>query len=315
MRTPFRPAALALTALAALGWADTTLYTGTRSISDQGIALRAWGSGTAAESDDAAYEGTTSVRVSSRNFFQGGILNMQAPVDLSAAYADASNLLAFTLYIPKVATSGGGGGGTGPGASGGGGRGNSQAGDGGEQGGRGGGGATVVAPTEGLQTIRVVLTTSDGKKSEAFLKVGGLVADQRGWVRAAVPLQAIKGLGASDKKVTSMALAGDTVGTFYVGQASILNDSTPVYGEASPAELNLALGDEVTFSGNGSAGWSPLKYQWDFDSSNGVQVDAEGQFVKRRFLRPGDYVVTLTVVDAYGLKKPHTSTVKVTVNP
>ena len=79
--------------------------------------------------------------------------------------------------------------------------------------------------------------------------------------------------------------------------------------------MNLALGDQVTFSGSGFGGATPLRYTWDFDSADGVGVDSEGQSVIRRFRKPGDYTITLTITDIYGLKKPYTTTIKVTVNP
>ncbi len=44
-------------------------------------------------------------------------------------------------------------------------------------------------------------------------------------------------------------------------------------------------------------------------------MDAEGQIVKRKFRVPGEYTITLTISDAFGLKQPFQTTIKVTVNP
>ncbi|MBS1713618.1 MAG: PKD domain-containing protein [Armatimonadetes bacterium] len=305
---------LALTALFAATAHAQTLYTPTRSAKDQGMSFKSWGSGTIAETDEAAFEGTTSIRVSSRNFFQGGIVTFATPVDLGAAYADKNNLLQFVLRIPASATgsapaAGGGaaGGGKGPG------RGSGLA--GGESGGGSQNeGAGASAPV-GLENIRLVLTTSDGLKSEAFLEVKGRGADERGWTKAGIPLHAIRGFDRTNKSVTSIALAGDATATFYIGEVGVLNDATPVFGEITQGDLNLALGDVVNFIANGYAGSSPLKFEWDFDAADGLQVDATNQVVKRRFSKPGTYVVTLTVTDVYGLKAPHTSKINVVVNP
>jgi PKD repeat protein len=79
--------------------------------------------------------------------------------------------------------------------------------------------------------------------------------------------------------------------------------------------MNLALGDTVTFTATGDGGSSILKYSWDFDSADGIQTDAEGRSVQRRFRKAGDFVITLTISDYYGLKAPYTATVKVKVNP
>lgn len=308
-----------------------TIYNPTRSVKDQGMSLKSWGSGTIAETDETAFEGTTSIRVSSRNFFQGGIITFATPVDLTKAYTDKSNLLQFTMHVPGLATgSAAGGGGKGGGAKGGGGLG-SLGGDGGKGGGVSGGGGELgqnrgasgepsgggvtVTSTASLEKIRLIVTTSDGIRSEAFLDIKGKVADPKGWLKTSIPLQAIAGFSRTNKIVSSVAVAGDAVSTFYIGEVSVLNDSTPVYGEINQGDLNLALGDIVTFVGNGFGGSTPVKYEWDFDSSDGIQVDATGQVIKRRFRKPGDFIVTLTVSDAFGLKEPHKTTIKVTVNP
>ncbi len=308
------------------------IYVPTRSLSDQGISLVRWGSGTISETDEAAYEGTTSLRVSSRNFFQGGIMKMAQPVDLSAEAANKDNLLLIALNIPGATASGGGGGAgvSRPGAPGGGGRGGGVTTGQSTGGGGGAGAAEGGAPTglgggpqgggstgeaQPISKLRLVITTDDGKKSEAYVDVTHASAGERGWMRVGVPLQAINGFGRTSKKITSIAFAPDSVGSFYVGEMRILNDETPVYGEPNIRELNLALGDTFTFSGFGTGGATPLKYTWDFDASNGVTVDAEGQVVTRTFRKPGEYTITMTVQDIYGLKKPHSTTIKVVVNP
>jgi PKD repeat protein len=79
--------------------------------------------------------------------------------------------------------------------------------------------------------------------------------------------------------------------------------------------MNLALGDEVSFSAAGFGGSTVLKYSWDFDDKDGIQEDAVGQSVRHKFRKPGTYTITLTIADAYGLKKPYTTTMKAVVNP
>src|SRR5437016_6081141 len=73
------------------------LYSPGRDIKDQGIGITAWGSGVISQTDEAAFEGTMSVRVSTRNFFQGGILNFSQPIDVSEAFNDKANLLRLTF--------------------------------------------------------------------------------------------------------------------------------------------------------------------------------------------------------------------------
>lgn len=326
--------ALALTTMGATMLANAQeLYNPTRSVKDQGMILKSWGSGTIAETDETGFEGATSIRVSSRNYFQGGIVNYSTPVDLKGAFDNKDNLLQFTLHIPTptVADSGGGGGQLGSnsggksggaaagGASGAGGTAGAGGGEGTASGGGTGGGTGNVAAkltsSKSIETLRLVVTTTDGLRSEAFLDLKGKVPDPRGWIKSGIPLQAINGFGRTNKIVQSIALAGDATATFYVGEVAILNDATPVYGELNDGNMNLALGDEKTFMASGYGGSSPLKFEWDFDSADGIQVDATGQVVKRKFRKAGKYKITLTVSDVYGLKKPHSVTVDVEVNP
>lgn len=320
--------------LAAVALGQTSIYNPSRTIEDQGINVRSWGSGSIAETDEAAFEGSTSVRISSRNFFQGGILVYQDPVDLATLFSDKNNLLDVTLYIPGSVTTGGGGfggGDEGPGAGGptaggvgsaGGSPGGPPPGIGGPPPGFGGpgfggfrpGGAGQQVPIS-VEQLRVVITTSDGKKSEAYLSLDSTVADPRGWRRVGVPLQAISGFENTNKQVVSIAFSVDAVATFYIGELQVLNDSTPIYGEPNVRELNLALGDEVSLWAMGFAGSSILEYDWTFIDSQGVEVTATGQVVRRRFRVPGDYTIRLTIRDAFGLKEPYSTDITVVVNP
>lgn len=306
-------------AMCALASAQT-IYEPTQTVGAQGISLQGWGSGTISEADEMAFEGSNSIRVSSRNFFQGGKLRFAKGVNLSTQYSDKGNLLKFTFNVPGsgTATTGGrtGGGNQLGGGDGTGGR-------GGDTGGGAAAGSGVGSPTgqaagateTTLTKIRVIFTTSDGMHGEAYLDVANALKDERGWFSVAIPLQSVRGLDKTNKTITSISLSGDAVSTMYLGQMEVVRDTTPVFGEPNVRELNLAFGDEVTFSATGYAGATPVKFLWDFDSSDGISVDAEGQVVARKFRREGNFTVTLTIVDIYGLKTPYKTTINVTVNP
>lgn len=286
-----------------------TIYEPTQSAQAQGITLQGWGSGSIAEADEMAYDGSNSIRVSSRNFFQGGKINFSKSVNVASQYSDKGNLLKFTFNVPGATSGGGnaGGGRLGGGMSG--------AGDG-RGGDAGAGGIGQSTPTDiSLSKIRVIFTTTDGKHGEAYLDVANVLKDERGWFSVAIPLQSIRGLDKTNKMISNISLSGDAVSTMYLGQLEIVRDTTPVFGEPNVRELNLAFGDEVTFSATGYAGATPVKFLWDFDSSDGISVDAEGQVVSRKFRREGTFTVTLTIVDIYGLKTPYKTTISVTVNP
>lgn len=360
---------------------STVLYSPARDIKDQGIGVKPWGSGSISETDEVAYVGAHSIRVSTRNFFQGGLIAFEKPISLANDFSSKENLLKLTFKLadgtPTGGTGGapggakggkggiGGVGGIGAGGKGGagaglgGGRPGAGAGAGGFGGGRPGAGAGgpgfgggapggfggqggrpggpggpggfpgqggppgfggaqgggSQSTTDVLKTLRFIVTTSDGKKSEAYVPVNLNAPAENGWLTVSVPLQSIAGFDRTNKDVKEIAFAGDATVTFFVGEVRVVGDSTPVQGEINQQDLNLALGEEVNLSAYGFGGSSILKYTWDFDSADGIQIDAEGQNVKRRFRKAGTYTITLTISDFYGLKKPYTTSIKAVVNP
>lgn len=305
--------AIAISGLAAFASAQS-IYEPTRSAEAQGMSLVGWGSGTIAESDEVVQEGGNSIRISSRNFFQGGKIMFTNPVDLSNAVTQKENLIRFSINIPDGSASSGGGAG---------GRGGEEGGLGGEAsgigagaGGRTGGGqAGATTQTIAATKIRVVITTTDGKHAEAYLDLTTSLKDPSGWMNVGIPLVAINGFAASNQQVKSIAISSDSTATIYLGGANVIKDGTPVFAEPNVRELNLAFGDEFTFAAAGSAGATPVKFLWDFDAADGISADAEGQTVKRRFRKDGTFTVTLTAVDIYGLKQPYRTTIQVIVNP
>lgn len=364
-----------LAASAVMAQTATILYAPVRVIKDQNIGLKAWGSGTASETDEIAYEGAHSIRISTRNYFAGGSLNFGNVVALSDKFGDKNNMLRITYRAadsamtfgpgggpgaggpgagPGLGGPGGPGAGGGPGKGGGGGKGGDggAAGRGGGVGGPGGpgaggfgggpqgggtgggrqgggltgpgqggpgaggfGGGSAAATAQKLQNIRMIVTTTDGKKSEAYVPVATSGSGDKGWRTVAIPLQAISGFDRTNKEVRSIAFAGDVTTTFYIGDLRVVNDTTPITGDVNVHEMNLALGDFYTFNANGYGGSSILKYSWDFDDRDGIQEDAVGQSVKRQFRKPGNFTITLTITDSYGLKRPYTTTIKAKVNP
>lgn len=304
-----------------------SIYIPNSPIKDQGVTLKGWGSGTIAETDEVASDGAFSLRVTTRNYFQGGIITFANPVNLTTAYSDANNLLKFAIRSsgekPKFATTVGGGaagsggptaGGAGAGGAGGGGGAGAGRDGGGAQGGGGGAQTGTAATSEvPLRNVRMVITTTDGKKSEAYLSVRATGAEA--WRNFSMPLQAINGFDKTNKTIQSIAISGDAISTFWVGDIRVINDSTAITGEMNFKDpLNLATGDEREFIAYGYAGSTPLKYTWDFDDRDGIQVDSEGQSVKFKFRRPGKFNVTVTIADLYGKKQAVTKTVEVTVN-
>ena len=178
------------------------------------------------------------------------------------------------------------------------------------------------APTQpAFTTVRMIVTTTDGKKSEAYLPITTSAGGERGWKTVAIPLQAISGFDRTNKTIKDIAFSGDATTTFYVGELRVVNDPTGIRGEIlGPTSYNLSLGQKVTLSARGEGGSSVLEYTWDFNDKDGTDdVDATGQAVTHQFRQADDNgkftLVTLTVRDKYGLKPPFKSSVKVHVNP
>ncbi len=379
---------IVLTALFALAAPPQTgaqiLYTPVRSALDQKITVKGWGSGSGGETDEAVYEGAHSIRVSTRNYFQGANIDFGDPKDLSDRYSDRNNLLKVVLKTADDGTAvggsgapgkggpgsmggpagmggsagmggpggmgapgglGGRGGAGGPGGFGGGRGGAGAGGPGGFAGGQGGLGGPGGRPGQGgpggrpgmggmsggmggssaaptFTTVRMIVTTTDGKKSEAYLPIATSSSGERGWKTVAIPLQAISGFDRTNKTIKDIAFSGDTTTTFYVGELRVVNDPTAIRGEilGQRTPYNLALGDKVTLSARGEGGSSVLEYVWDFDDADGTDdVDAIGQTVVHQFRRASAEgkmtKVTLTVRDKYGLKPPFKTSIEVHVNP
>lgn len=342
-------------AACALGQTASNIYTPVKSVKDQGIVLKSWGSGVVSETDEMSYEGTHSIRVSGKNLFQGLIVSLGKPVDMNGQYGDKNNLLRFMIAFASknsMSTGGAGGpglgglkggpmggagmggpggvrGGGGQGTRGGGGNGTRGGGQGAGMGGpggmmggaggpggaMGGAGTTLPAADTTIKNIRVIVITTDGKRSEAFIPVTSNSGKAYDFKAIAVPLQGIAGFDKTNKIIKEVAISGDAVSTYYVGDIGVYNDPTPIMADVSASSTNLALNDEITLSAVANGGSSVLVYSWDFDDSDGIQTDSEGVNLKRKFRKPGKFVITLTVSDKYGLKAPITKKVEIEVNP
>ena len=311
---------------AAQGDGTTILYRPGVPLAEQSISVKSWGGGICTETDDTAYEGNKSVRVTTKNFYQGGTMSFGKNVDLATSFDDKNNLLRVTYKSLDAAT--GSGAGAGPGAAGPGkgpGFGGAGGGLGAAGGGRGGPGGGAAAGST-LKSIRLIITTTDGKRSEAILQAATSSSNDRGWKQAGIPLQAIKGFQNTNKIVKSVSFAGDVSTAFYVGDIRVINDKTPVRGEPTFRTLQTEKNVTNVYSAIGFGGSSVLKYTWDFDDADGIQVDAEGQSVRYKYRiasddpanpgsvrKDGVFVVTLTISDAYGLKEPYSTQLKVKV--
>lgn len=305
---------------------DLSLYAGQPAASN-GFVLEAWGGGGIEETAENAVAGPNALRIRTATFFQGGILRFSKPVSLGSYVNDPENLLAVAVYVMESRTSGGDSGGGG-GLTGGGGGGGLTGGGGSSMGGGrsagggltgGGGGDTGARRGKQMDNLRMILRTTDGKLSETYVPLGTGGSAVGKWRRIGVPLKSIAGFSKSNMEVEAMAFSGDSPTSFYLGEVRVVRDQTPIQGFISVTEYNIGINTELTFSASAEAGLSVVEYVWDFDASDGLQVEAIGQAVVHRFRRPSKpdqpIVVTLTIRDVFGLKQPWKGTIAVTVNP
>lgn len=297
-----------------------SLYNG-QPLANSGGSVVSWGGGKIEETNEASLAGGRSLKVETNNLFQGGVVKFGAPTDLSGFAASKKDLLTVGVFVVDFSgVSGGGstgasGGGGGDAMGGGrGGRGGMSAG-GGQRGGIGAGGA--APPTGGsteiprMQNLRLVITTTDGKLSEAMLPVRSAGK----WVQAGIPVSMIPGFAKTNKTIQSIAVSGDAPSYFYVGEIKVATDESPIMGHIHNEALNVGKGTEIVLQGSADGGATPLVFSWDFNSTDGVQEDATGAAVRHKFRIPGTFQVTLTVKDIYGIKTPWVGKLNVTVNP
>jgi len=186
------------------------------------------------------------------------------------------------------------------------------------------GGAQTTTPT--LRELRLIIETSDGKRTETVLPLQNLRTDESGWQSLSVPLRSIAGLRETNGQIAKIGFFGDTTGVFYIGEIRTLSESGPIQGymaiqntfgsvftSRSQERLSIASGDELIFFGVAENVSTPVEYRWSF-GDDPSQVDGTGQVVRRRFPKRGNYTVHLTIADPLGVRPPATAKIQIQVN-
>lgn len=268
-----------------------TIYSGNTA----GITLGSWGGGICKESTKNAYGGDKSIEITSKGLYQGGRLDFSKPVDLTSQFArddaylelvtkfrgtqETYDAWAMDVAAPSATDMYGG----------------------------------TATPGKQVKRIQIMLFLEGGQILESQVDISAYRLNEDGWMSVAFPLKYLKrDLNLPAYKLKRIVVTGDGSEPFYIGEIRTTVDSTPLTADAGE-EKEIGKNYNVLFRGT-SRSITGLKYSWDFDNSNGIQEEAVGDVVYHRFTRAGVYTVTLTVSDIFGLKKPATSTVKVTVN-
>jgi hypothetical protein len=257
---------------------------------ENSVTLGSWGSGRAEASkgdNGKVLVGEYSIKVTTHGTHQGGRLDFAKPIDLTAALANPNCYLrmraSFNATQEVIDLSGFG----------------------------------QQKAAASFERMRFVFLMADGSQYELVRPLDVPPSeDPDSYVPIHIPFAALKKaakkpLTGNAAKLASLVICGDKYEQFHIGELDVLTDET----EISVAELEdqIAFADnEMTFVADAEGGASTLKFTWDWDASDQIQEDDMGRNVKHVFpaslFRGGadlhKVVVTVTVSDVDGLKKP-----------
>lgn len=307
-----------------------TIFRGdTRQVS--GITPGAWGSGVVTEDTQVVYNGSISYKIVTHGMFQGGDFALARAFDLGPYVANKSSYVELAIQPPPKDQTGrntlGGGPGRGmpPGMMGMmgmmGGRGGRGGPGGGGPGGGGPGGrgqqgrgqAPKFQKVRPLENVRLVLVTTTGKAMEALLPLSS-ASDEGAWKLLHIPVASIPGIEAGDAQIKEFRVFGDVPGTMYLGALRIKQDATPISIQRQEEKV-VPRNEKYRYTASAGGGSTPLVYSWDFDEADGIQDEKQGRSIVHAYRKVGDFTVTVTVSDLYGVKPPATLKFKVHVTP
>lgn len=256
--------------------------------SDEGMILGSWGSGTAAKTKEQVLDGAWSIKITTQGLYSGAKIDFAQPVTLFANGIDPTRYIQFAFFFKDI------------------------------QDVNPAGADAAWADVEPYKKpkatkMRFVFVSDKGETVEAVEPTGALDPDDN-WMRIAVPLAKFKQIeGITSFVMKRFMVFTDIPSTFYLGSMKLVTDTTPI--KVDPLDPRVvAIMDPQFFVARATGGVSSLSYAWDFDASNGIQVESTDPVVKHYYKTGGEYTVTLTVSDADGLKDPVTvsTTIEVT---
>lgn len=266
---------------------DVSIYKG-EDPNQNGMTLGAWGSGSAIKTNEQILDGAWSIKMTTQSLYSGAKIDFSQPVTLYSGGIKNDRYIQFTMYFKDI---------------------------------------KVVNPAAGYEyamadvdpytmpkanKVRFVFIADSGETVEAVEPTCALDTDDN-WMRVAVPLAKFKAKeGAPVFRMKSLLIFTDIPSTFYLSSAKLTTDDAPI--KVAPLDSRtIQIMDPQFFVADCAGGVSSLKYAWDFDATNGVQVDSSDKTAKYIYTKGGEYTVTLTVSDADGLKEPTTVTTVIEV--
>ena len=274
---------------------ELLIYNGQPSAQAQ-ITLGSWGAGTCEEAAYNTYSGSRSLRIASRGMYEGARMDFGNPPDLTSYFGNPNAYIQFVGEFwgtqdmsydpltyglaPRPADIYG----------------------------------MPTRPGKTVRKVRVMMQLEGGRFLECQCDLAAYKIGDDGWMAVSLPLAAFKGsLSLPEYKLKRLVIAGDGTEPFHIGEIRVVTDTKAI--TAYVDDQNVAAYDYVPFRAICQGGAAPMEYSWDFDDKDGIQEDAVGEMVYHPYREPGEYVVTLTASDVFGVKKPATATAKVVVNP
>ena len=295
-----------------------TIYGGLRA-DTYGIKLAGWGSGQCTEAPNVG--NTLFIEIMGRGLYTGGRLDFENPLDITEFFNDPNIYLQLQIRSPifealygsvsefgAAALSGSANYGAGPTGYG---TGSSRS--------QPSMKSPIGRPLANFGVVRtitklqIMIQLTNGVMMEQMVELDWFDISGEGWSSISIPLAALKNdLDLSNYAVKRIFIANDGTEPLDISQILLVRDTTPLEVNAGE-EMMLSRNYESSFYGTSKHGISGVKYSWDFDNSDGIQEDAVGIYAFYKYYKKGEYIVTLTISDPFGIKQPAISTVKVRV--
>jgi hypothetical protein len=307
-----------LLAAGAASASDIMLYNGDAAQDRGGLRFDSWGSGYVGETTAAHYVGPQVLRLLTQGYYQAGVINFHEPVNLKEFLGNPNAYLELwlkpavvaaaepkTSLTPKAAgTSGGAGGAVLPGVP----RAPRAP-------------ATPTAPAVVgkaaflMSQLQVVLLTDKGEMIADAWPIKAENLSPGAWKKIDLPISYFKSAQTEPAAwLKGLRISADRADVFYVGQMRLLVDDAPMRLDLSAIPPRPNIDEKIIFRANVEGGAATALVSWDFDSTDGVQVQAQGDTVQWIYRDTGTYIVTAIATDEFGGKAPVTATTMLIVD-
>lgn len=146
-----------------------------------------------------------------------------------------------------------------------------------------------------IQSLHLILHMTDGTVIDTMRALPPQDPSTP-WMKLGIPIGHLP--IAPGSSLASVMIASDKTGTFYIASMKLVTDTTPISGYIEGSR-DVDPNEEQTYTAQAVAGASNLTYTWKFDDDNSMPT---GMTVKHTFATAGAYKVSVTVLDADGIK-------------